>query len=221
MNQRGSFDEERAGLEAEETSGVTSLAPVPVKTMRLSGLSDSDRTHFFHVSTLLERGKALAARDQQQLPPAPAPEAVVDEPIERFVKVSLWQRVRDASFARKASAVVLPFVAGMLLLEPILKKPEPPSAPPPAAQSAAPPLAAAALPAEPEPATALPTTAPEVPLTLPRGVSLEKAAVDAVAGGDFQRALTLYRELYRRSPSDAAYQQAVKILERRLRVQAP
>ena len=52
-------------------------------------------------------------------------------------------------------------------------------------------------------------------------MSLEKAAADALAAGDFGRALGFYRELARREPAHAAYAHAVTILERRVRVQAP
>ena len=46
-----------ASVDEEESSGVTSLAPVPIKTMRLSVLHDADRTQYFSVNTLMERGK--------------------------------------------------------------------------------------------------------------------------------------------------------------------
>jgi hypothetical protein len=64
-------------------------------------------------------------------------------------------------------------------------------------------------------------TPPQPAPTLPRGVSLEKAAADALAVGDFGRALGLYRELARREPTHAAYAHAVTILERRMRIPAP
>lgn len=217
MNHRGSFEDPQQGADGEETSGVTSLAPVPVKTMRLSGVSDSDRTAFFHVSTLLERGKALATRSQQQPPPAPPGEQLTPA---LPTKPGIRQQIREASFARKASAVMLPLVAGMLLLKPVFKEPKSESPPASAPASASSPAVAAPEPAA-SPQISLAATPPQPPPALPRGVSLEKAAVDAVAGGDFQRALTHYQELYRRSPDNAAYRQAQQILERRVRGQAP
>lgn len=224
MNQRGSFEDREQGADGEETSGVTSLAPVPVKTMRLSGVSDNDRTAFFHVSTLLERGKALATRSQQQhhQPPSAATAAPGEQLTPTLPsKAGIRQQIREASFARKASAVMLPLIAGMLLLKPLFKESKAERAPASSALSAASPPAALA----PEPAAipqvSLAATPAQPPPALPRGVSLEKAAVDAVAGGDFERALAHYRELHRRSPDNAAYRQAVQILERRLRGQAP
>jgi hypothetical protein len=224
MNRHGSFDDKDDASDADETSGVTSLAPVPVKTTRLNGF-DFDRTHFFDVSTLLERGKAIAARAQASehaRAEATAPSA--EQPLPALpVRPSIWRQFREASLARQASAIMLPLLIGLLLVKPVFKKPEPPSAgqPVPSALSAVHTPNVLAPAPEPEPEPVLAPTAAEPPPSLPRGVTLEKAAVDAVAGGDFGRALTLYRELAGRSPNNAAYHQAVVVLERRQRAPAP
>lgn len=209
-----------ASVDEEESSGVTSLAPVPIKTMRLSVLHDADRTQYFSVNTLLERGKTVAAREQVNSavgpPPSLARIAEVSETPPPMVKMqpptpSIWQQVQQASWARKASAVLLPLLISMLVLRPVLKKPKHGSLPAPSA------AASVALPSPAFPTPQLAATPPEPPPTLPRGVSLEKAAADSVAAGDFQRASGLYRELLRREPQNAAYREALRILERRAR----
>ncbi len=237
MNRRGSHNG-NARFDEKESSGVTRLAPVPVKTMRLSGLDDNDRTQFFSAGVLVERGKVVAAREQERAaleqaraaaaaaamaaaarPPTPDHQSEPSKP-------GLVQQLRQASFARKATILLLPILLVLLLLKPVFKKPMQVAATAPGASAQA--LAIASLPVNPPAANApaaaavaLAATPPEPPPTLPRGVSLEKAAVDAVEAGDFGRALALYRELARREPQRAAYADAVKILERRVRAQAP
>lgn len=217
MNHYGSFDDKGEPSDADETSGVTSLAPVPVKTTRLNGF-DHDSTQFFDVSRLLARGKAIAARAPQPHAGPTAPSA--EQPLPALpVEPSILQQFREASLARKASAIMLPLLIALLLFKPVFKKPKPASANEPA--PSAPAAVRAPTVVAPEPARVLAPTAPEPPPSLPRGVTLEKGAVDAVAGGDFGRALTLYRELCRRSPNNAAYREAVQVLERRLRGRGP
>ena len=199
-----------ASLDEEESSGVTSLAPVPIKTMRLSALQDADRTQYFSVNTLLERGKTVAAREQTRLSETPPPLAQ-----QQPAKPSIWQQIQQASLARKASALLLPLLISMLVLKPVFKKPKHGSAPVPSA------AASVALRSPALPTPKLAATPPEPPPTLPRGVSLEKAAADSVAAGDFQRAGGLYRELLRREPKNAAYREALRILERRTQAHSP
>jgi hypothetical protein len=221
MNRHGPHN--GASVDEEESSGVTSLAPVPIKTMRLSGLHDADRTQYFSVNTLLERGRTVAAREQANSavgPLSPARMAEVSETPAPMVKAqppkpSIWQQIQQASLARKASAVLLLLLTSMLVLKPSFKKPRHGSLPAPSA------AASVALPAPALPTPQLAATPPEPPPTLPRGVSLEKASADSVAAGDFQRAGRLYRELLRREPQNAAYREALRILERRAPAPGP
>lgn len=197
-----------ASVDEDESSGVTSLAPVPTKTMRLGVIHDADRTEYFSATTLLERGKTVAVREQTTARETPPPVALGQPP-----KPSIWQQFQQASLARKASAVLLPLLLSMLVLKPVFKKSKHASLPAPSAT--------VALPSPALPAPKLAATPPEPPLTLPRGVSLEKAAADSVAVGDFQRARGWYRELLRREPQNAAYREALRILERRVQAHSP
>jgi hypothetical protein len=211
-NDNASFDE-------EESSGVTSLVPVPVKPVRLSGLDENDRTQYFSVGALLERGKAVAAREQERglhEPATPPAEPLPGVPLEP----GLLQQIRQASFARKASALLLPMLILLLVVKPVFKKPKHAAAPAAATSAASLPSASASAPA-PAVEPKLAATPAQPPPAVPRGVSLEKAAVDAVAAGDFTRALALYRELSRREPQRAAYKDAALVLERRVRAQTP
>jgi hypothetical protein len=61
--------------------------------------------------------------------------------------------------------------------------------------------------------------APEKPKLAPGEVTKDRAAVDAVASGDFPKALKLYEELAKDNPDNEAYRRAVEILKRR--TQAP
>jgi hypothetical protein len=74
---------------------------------------------------------------------------------------------------------------------------------------------------EQEPEQMLAPSPAEPPPALPKGVSLERAATDALSAGDFQRALASYRELSRREPTNAAYREAARLLERRSKVKPP
>lgn len=210
MNGRGPYNE--VGFDAEESSGVT-MAPVPVRPTRLE-LDESDRTQYFSVTALVERGKAVAARAEEPAPPAAATERpqMTSVPAPTLpVKSGILQQIREASFARKASAAMLPLLIGLLLLKPVFKKSEASSTPASAATTTA--LTTPKAVVAPEPKLA-PTPA-EPPPTLPKGTSLERAAADAIAAGDYERALGLYRELSRRQPANAAYREAARILERR------
>jgi hypothetical protein len=225
MNGRGPYND-NVSFDAEESSGVTSLAPVPAKPTRLSGLDENDRTQFFSVGALLDRGKAEAAREQVRvareqvravMAAAAAASAVPHASHEprKPARAGILRQIREASFARKASALLLPLLIVLLSFKPVFKKPK---------QGAVrAPLAVVVTSPQPDapPQLKLATTPAAPPPTLPRGVSLEKAAADAVAAGDFMRAVALYRELSRREPARAAYTDALAILERRVRAKAP
>ncbi len=88
------------------------------------------------------------------------------------------------------------------------------SAPPPSASLAVPPLVAA------DAAATSPPPAPDAAAVAPVSDSGEpdpriRAAVDAVAAGEFEKAAGLYRKLAESYPNDPAYKQAAEILERR------
>jgi hypothetical protein len=213
MNPRGPYTD-NTDFDTEESSGV-GLAPVPVKTVRLSALNDHDRTQFFHADSLVERGKAVAARDDQERQARLSAAAPADT-TPPSTKPSLLQRAWGASFPRKASALMVVLLVAMFALKPVLQKQ--------AAATPAPATGATQVPAQHALATPPPqlaATPPEPPPVLPRGTTLEKAAVDAVAAGDFRRALSFYRELARRNPNATAYHEAERILEQRVRAQAP
>jgi len=217
MTGRGPYN--NAGLEAEESSGVT-MAPVPVKPTRLD-LDESDRTQYFSITALVERGKAVASRALPPVAPAPSterPHVTTLPPEPGPKKPGILQQIREASFPRKASAVMLPLLIGLLLFKPLKKNPSPSAADTAETTTAmTTPKAVAA----PEPEPQLAATPAEPPPTLPKGMSLERAAADAIAAGDFGRALALYRELSRRQPDNAAYREAARILERRAKDKLP
>lgn len=200
-------------MDVDESSGVTALLPVANKTARLFELSESDSTSYFSASELLERGKALAARTVESVPP-PAVNAV-PEP-EPELAPAPAPPIRQTSFARKALAVILPLLCAFLLAEPLLRKPEQKAVPKPTPSAAAP-SATALLAITPPVASA----APDTPPVLPRGVTAAHAAADSVATGDFPRALSLYRELARRDPKNQVYREAARILGERAQTRSP
>ncbi|MDF3066781.1 MAG: hypothetical protein K0R38_2382 [Polyangiaceae bacterium] len=197
------------------------MAPVPAKTLRLSELDESDRTAYFSVTALMERGKAVAARTQPP-PPIAEPARLASEPplaapvttsAPPQAKPSILEQLRDASMARKATLVIMPLLIGFIAMNPVFEAEMTGGASPQPSASHAP-----ALPqhvGESDAQTRLAPTPAEPPPVLPKGVTLERAAADAIAGGDFQRALGFYRELSRRSPENASYREAARILERR------
>jgi len=202
-------------LEADESSGVTTLRPVPAKTARLSDLSESDSTQYFSASELLERGKALAAQASEAALAVPAPL----ESSRATSRAGWLAQFRRASRARQVSAVLLPVACSLLLAKPLLERPERPER----AQASQPSVSASAVArgeAKPKPLTAPPATA-SVALVLPRGVTLARAAADSVATGDFSRAATWYRELAQRDPENQAYREAARILGERLQARTP
>lgn len=213
----------------DESSGVTALSPVPVQPARFGDLSESDNTQYFSVKELMDRGKALAqdasppaqAASQPPLPvystppvAAPVPAAAVP------ARPSALEQLRDASLARKAILVILPLLLALFVLKPPFKKRAP--------VAASPAVPAASAKAKPEPTPApLPESEPvvaedvEQPIKLGRGVTLQRAAADSVAAGNFEQALSAYRELARREPSNAAYAEAVRILSARVSSRVP
>lgn len=234
MNRRGPYND---AFDTEESSGVTTMAPVPAKTLRLSELDEKDRTAYFSVTALMERGKAVAARSEPPLPVAPPPAAHLppappvesrqtpglDEEVSLPLERGVLQQLREASPARKATLVVLPLLIGLLALKPVFKKDDAAagvSPAPSAAASHAPMSSQHVAESEQAPAAVAPTPA-EPPAPLPKGVTLERAASDALAGGDFARALGFYRQLSRQNPEKAAYKEATRILERRQREKQP
>jgi hypothetical protein len=200
-------------FESEESSGVTSMAPVPAKPLRLNDVDEKDRTAYFSVTALVERGKAVAARVEAERaveppppPPAPEPPTATAAP-----SASLLQQLGEASLARKATLIVLALLLPVAAMTPVFDEEPAAKAPAPAHT---PPLERHAAEPAPSPSTA----APLEPLpALPKGVTLERAATDALAGGDFGRARRLYEELARQKPGVPAYREAARVLERRLR----
>jgi hypothetical protein len=199
-------------LEADESSGITSLRPVPVKTASYAELVDGDSTHYLSVSELLDRGKGLGAQpcESPLLPQPAAPDvgftARADPNLWR-----LWRQFRAAPAPLKASLVLLPvaLVALLLLAKPVVHRPLGAAPGMPSARIARPIVAAlmTKLPAKPVLAASQ--------VVLPRGVSLVRAAADAVATGDFSRAAQCYRELALREPNNRAYVEGARILAER------
>jgi hypothetical protein len=191
-------------LDVDESSGVTTLRPVAPKAARLLELSEGDSTQYFSATELLERGKALASRASEPTPP-PTLEPVV-EPEATAPRLGLVAQFRQASFARKASALLLPPLCVLLLAKPLIKKPEPPALNQLSATVEAP-----IAPPPPKPTAPLPSAT----LALPHAGTLAHAAADSVATGDFSRAAALYRELSQREPKNPAYREAARILSER------
>jgi hypothetical protein len=203
-------------VDSDESSGVTSLRPVPVKPARYADLAESDSTQYFSASQLLERGKALAARGPEPAAPLPEPDASpAPEPSPLPpLRAGLLAQFRAASFPRQAIALLLPLIALMWLLKPA-RPPETAAASAPSASVAAPLLVAA-------PKSAAPVRLAPTPLAaLPHGATLAHAAADSVATGDFAAAASFYRELARREPSNQAYAEAARILAERAELRKP
>ena len=199
--------------DSDESSGITTLRPVPVKQARSFELAESDGTQYFSAAELLERGKALAAHASEpasplvQEAPPPTPAALS--------RSSFIAQFRQASALRKASALLLPLLCVLLLVKPLLKRAEPRAAREPSANIAA------KLVAVESKLVAPPQSPPASEITLPRGVTMARAAADSVATGDFSRALALYRELARREPENRVYAEAARILSERAQVRTP
>jgi len=180
---------------------------VQVLPARLPELSESDSTHYFSASELLERGKALTARASEPAPPAaPQPSGETAAPPRRAGWLAQFRR---ASLARKAIALSLPLLCALLLARPRSEKPAP------LGNGPSPRVATTAVTAAPKPALPPSTVSSAPPPTLPRGVTLVRAAADSVATGDFVRAASLYRELFRRQPTSQVYREAARILSER------
>jgi hypothetical protein len=207
-------------VDEHESSGITSLLPVPVKTVRFDDLDESDRTQFFSVDQLLARRKSSLGSEASSEPSGPetATGAAAPPGMPKTRRSGPLQAFREASFARQASAVMLPLLLGLLLLKPVFRKPSQHAPGAPAAASIAK-LKAPVLPRAAE-VTSRPAAAAARPI-LPKGVSLERAAADSIAGGDFTRARALYRELSQHDPSNLAYREAARILEERARARTP
>lgn len=206
-------------LDDDESSGVTSLLPVANKPARFFELSEGDSTSYFSASELLERGKALAARTaeasaQPAVNAVPEPEP---EPAPAPERPGWFAEFRRASFARKATAILLPLLCVLWLAKPPFRRSDPKVVSKPSPSAAAPSASASEKAIVPQVASA----APDAPPVLPRGVTDARAAADSVATGDFSRALALYRELSRREPKNQAYREAARILGERAQTRAP
>jgi hypothetical protein len=199
----------------DESSGITTLWPAPVKSALLRDLAEGDSTQFFSASELLERGKALAAQASEPAP-APQPTQHVPSASEAAPQRPGWlTQFRRASVARKTSAFLPPLLCVLMLVRPVFKKTEHRGA-----NASRPSIAAPVIPARPSPATP-PPVAPRTPLALARGVSLAHAAADSVATGDFARAAALYRELALHEPKSQVYVEAARILSERAQAHTP
>ena len=167
----------------------------------------------------------------QQPGMAPAPGA----------KQSFLQKFRALPRSRKMVYAALPIC--MLAFLVIFEEDEPvqpaelaPSASAPSANASAPEPPASSAPAATQAPSPIPTPAPtgagsgappptetaapedpppEKPKLAPGEVTKDRAAVDAVASGDFPKALKLYEELAKENPDNEAYRRAVEILKRR------
>jgi hypothetical protein len=205
----------QSDADADESSGVTTLRPVLAKPARLLDLTESDSTHYFSASDLLERGKALTVPSGLPEPP-PTPEGS-SAPVLAPARPSWLAQFRRASSGRKASALLLPLLCVGLLAKPMLEKAKSPT-------TASKPSAGPTVPiasAEAKPPATPPPSATISALSLPRGVTLVHAAADSVATGDFSRAAALYRELSRREPTNPTYSVAARILSQRARARTP
>jgi hypothetical protein len=200
----------------DESSGITTLWPAPVKSALLRDLADGDSTQFFSASELLERGKALAAQASEPAPtPQPTPHASsASEAAQR--RPGWLTQFRRTSAARKASALLLPLLCVLTLVRPVFKRTEHRGA-----SALRPSIAAPVVPVRPSLATPPPVAPRTPPLALARGVSLAHAAADSVATGDFARAAVLYRELARHEPKSQAYSEAARILGERAQAPTP
>jgi hypothetical protein len=125
---------------------------------------------------------------------------------------TLLDSLANASLIQKAIIVLLPCLMVMLGLTSVLE-PEAPIEPAPAATPKPAP--------KPEQTAAIASTPPRAArVQLPAvaaGTSVERAAADRVANGDFAGALELYRELAETRADGAAFAEAARILERRAR----
>ncbi len=227
---------------SQGSAGTAILSPVPVKPKPLGGPGDQDKTAFLPASKLFERGRAIAAfRQTGQLPrPAPSTSPSARASAAPLGEVSALQQLRQASLARKLTVVVLPMLIGLLMFKPVFKKPKAGRDAAAALVGAGQGQAVGphsrdvvSLQSDGPAASSPPTLSPSadvgapsereasdsrgrVPsaMGLPRGTGLEAAAITALAAGDYERALTLYRELSRRHPENVAYHAAVEILQR-------
>lgn len=133
-------------------------------------------------------------------------------------RATLRQRIalsfRAASFARKATVLLLP-VALVVALLPL--PPRPSDAPPPTSSVAPPRAANAALEAggieSVRPAAPGRATLPAIPA----GQTLSRLAADRLAAGEWEQALNLYRGLEQRHPEQPVYKETVRIIERQLK----
>ena len=219
-------------VDVDETSGVTTLRPMPAKPARLSDLAEGESTQYFSASELLERGKALAAHSSEPAPPPVPPVTPAASVVEPAPQRPGWRaQFRQASLARKAIAILLPVLCLLLLAAPRFDKLRHPTPTKPSASVAVPPVPALAKVAKPLPNAAVLPIAAAPPsaaapssaaaITLPRGMTWAHAAADSLATGDFARAAALYRELSRREPANQAYREAARILSERTVTRSP
>jgi len=226
-----------------ESSGVTSLpaaapgnmVPVPAPPKRLLDF-DGGSTQYFSVAELWARRPTNFAEGAEQAgTAAPRPGVALGVPSAAPAKRrGLLASFRQASLVRQATLIMVPLLVGLLLVTPVLK-PSRGSAAGTGAKATAPGTVASGA-TTPKPAplaepqaegaraeepvrSALPPPSPHA--TPGHAVSLERAAADSLAVGDFARAAVLYSLLSQREPNNPAYREATRILTERVRGHAP
>jgi len=223
-----------------ESSGVTSLpaaasasmVPVPATPTRLLDF-DEDCTQYFSVDELWARRPTSVAEGAAPAgTPPPTPPLAVGAPTSAAAKRrGLLQSLRQASLVRQATLIMLPLLIGLLLLKPVLEHSRGRAAGTGARTTATAtsglttpkPSSAPVVGPAPEAARAeAPVRGAPVPRATPgHAVSLERAAADSLALGDFPRAAALYGQLSQREPNNLAYREATRILTERVRGHSP
>lgn len=166
-------------------------------------------------------------------PPGQSPSASASPAREKARELALKAREqwREATMMQRVILIMMPFV--FVAAYYLFQTPEPEATPAPSAsapavasaapsQSAAPRAKVAAKP--PQSASASPSATPSAPPTAARhppakavkGKTEQRAAVDAVAAGDYKKALELYKALAAAHPDKPAYKESVEILRKKL-----
>lgn len=177
----------------------------------------------------------IPARAETVLPSAARVQSASSADERAFVPVTS-KPVRSLSAVTKLTLGLLPVALGLFVFGPRLARPtsESPratrgvSSKPSTTASAAATAVTSTRVSRPdmsssvEGSTALPSSAREpAPVLTGHGVSAERVAADRLAAGDFAGALSSYRALAAAHPRAGAYAAAVRVLERRLRVEKP